>query len=851
MNVNEPLRGQGTSERRTKISYKGSHKMNLKKITIIALLVVVQAAAVLPSASAASVTPSSSTPAAAQTPATTIQSAQTETTKAEATKAETTKTETTNTQKVNTTTSGTTTEVKPVQGEQNLQGATAQPTEGQPTDPTAPTTGNPPATDGQPVDGQPSVNEPTEPGAETPTTNPTQSPTQTPPAANTPSTNTPSTNTPTTNTPATSTPSTPAVDFAAATADNGKLILVINGNKMYQKGQTFTAAQPMTAKNGVSYIAVRSFVDRVGLKLTYDAKTRETVISKAGDELRFKIGTDTYTVNGVPTKMKGASFQQKNTFMVPLTSITQALKIPYTIDYKTKTITLNIVSKPTASFTVEPKKIVAGETNVTYNTKSTSPSGYQIVDERWEGRQDVFTDPGTYTVTYSVQDSMGQWSDPYSQTITVTAPNVPPVAQFTTDKDTYRMGEPITYNDQSYDPDGTLPEANSRTWENQKGAFFTPGPQTIVLTVTDSEGAKSSVSKTITITDETLYTPDEYNALFVPVGNKFLFDGGAVPTMPKVQHNDTQENVTLYRSNSPESVYNTGKLYEDTLSGDVRFMIHHANYTNQKATMYVVATNNNATPTTIDTLDSGFGGPSPFAMAAGKVSVQRYHQAVRDGNKRTSVTLQPGESKVILTELNAIPMANGMVISLIADVNSSQPITYSTLMIDSSLDPIEQAKLLPVVPRDGVHNRGTYPQATKIVEVTEQVGLTPSKLVLGDNDSDPNLNGVDAPYSTSESNAGNFGVLYKIHLDNVAPNTLITFNGRGGKYLGWIVVNGELVELSAQSMGLVGAGLNTSSEAGVLYRTGSTSQTVDLEFTPAPGSNLSVNLIFSQMPPVK
>lgn len=791
--------------------------MNLKKIAIIALLVVVQTAAALPSASAASVTAPNSTPAAVS---------QTQNT-----------TGTTKSQTANTTTSGTTTEAAPVQGTQAPQDAAAVPTEGQPTDPTAPANAPNPS-----VDGQPAADETTEPGTEIPTTNPSQTPTQTP-------SSTPAANQPTTNTPAADPSSTPTPDLAASTLGNDKLILILNGNKMYQKGQTYTAAQPMTVKSGVSYIALRSFVDRVGLKLTYDAKTKETIISKGSDELRFQQGTNTYKVNGVPTKMKGASYQQKSTFMVPLTSITQALGIPYTIDYKAKTITLTISSKPVASFTVAPKDIIAGETMVTYNTKAESPSGYEIVNERWEGRQDVFTDPGTYTISYSVQDSKGQWSDPYTQTITVEAPNQPPVAQFTTDKETYRMGEPITYTDQSYDPDGVLPQTNSRVWENQKGAYFTPGPQTITLKVTDADGASTTISKTITITDELLYTQDEYNALFVPVGNKFLFDGGSVPPMHKVEHMDTMEDVTLYRSNSPETVFNTGKLYEDTLSGKVRFMIHHANYTKQKVIMYVVATNNNATPATIETLDSGFGGPSPYAVAAGKVSVQRYHQSMMEGNKKSTVTLQPGESKIILTELNAIPMANGTVISLIADVNSSQPITYSTLMIDPSLDPLTVSKTLPVAQRDGVHNRGTYPLATKIFQVFEPVGgPTPSKLLLGDNNSDTNLTGTDAAENTVQSNAGNFGVLYKIHLESVAPNTLITFNGRGGQYSGWIVVNGQLVELSAPTMGLVGTGLNTSSEAGVIYRTGSTSESVDLEFTPAPGSNLSVNLIFTQMP---
>ena len=41
-----------------------------------------------------------------------------------------------------------------------------------------------------------------------------------------------------------------------------------------------------------------------------------------------------------------------------------------------------------------------------------------------------------YLLTYAVQDSSGQWSDPYSVTIKVERPNLPPVAMFTTDKET-------------------------------------------------------------------------------------------------------------------------------------------------------------------------------------------------------------------------------------------------------------------------------------------------------------------------------------------------------------------------------------------------------------------------------
>ncbi|MNM18365.1 hypothetical protein D3C81_286580 [compost metagenome] len=633
-----------------------------------------------------------------------------------------------------------------------------------------------------------------------------------------------------------------ATPVPASNAGTGQLVLMMNSNKMYLNGQEYLAAQPMAVKNGVSYVSIRAMVERVGLTLTYNGKTKETIIMKDGNELRFKTDSKWYTVNGKTTLMKGPAYQYKNTFMIPLTSITQALGLKYSVDNVQKRVIINLQTKPKASFTVQPAEIFAGETTVDYVTYNSASNGASIVQEQWEGRQEIFDQPGFYTVKYSVMDSNGLWSDPYSVTVTVLKPNQPPVAQFTTNKDEYKMGEPITITDLSSDPDG---DALTESWNNRAQAFFNPGPVAIQLTVTDTHGLSSTFEKVINITNETLYSRDDFNKLFIPLGDLYAFDGSQIPSWNKVSYTTSSEPVTLIRSNSPETVYSDGIMYQETAMGSTRIMVHHKNSTSTNKKMYVIATNDNIYPANITTQYSGFGGPSEYPTATGKKSIDTYFQSMLTGSATSTVTLQPGESKAVLTTINNVTVKPGQVISLMSDVFSDYPVKYSVIMIDSDKDPLLTLPTLGYLDRDGVHNRGTYPNANRIINVTDAVGATPSRLVIGDNNSDPNLPGTDPLSGTDASNSGNFGVVYKITLSHVAPNTLITLNPRGGKYQGPLLINGNIIE--APNSGAVDAPNQTS----VLYRTGNLEQTVEIVFTAASGSNLPVNLLFMPLPAQK
>lgn len=620
-----------------------------------------------------------------------------------------------------------------------------------------------------------------------------------------------------------------------------EVVFLMNSRKIFVNGALTLAGQPLEVKKGVSFVAIRGFAQATGMTIGNDASTNEVVLSRGNDELRFKAGSATVKVNGVAKKMKGAAYSINHNIMVPLAEIADSLNIPFTVDNTKKTVALKISSRPIASFRIGNNEVYAGQTYVQYLPQSYSPKGLPIVNEEWQNKQEVFNTPGSYTVSYRVQDSSGAWSDTFSKTIHVVKPHTPPVADFKTDKDTYKMGEPIKYTNLSTDEENSIVETK---WENNEKAFFTPGDVVVRLKVVNKYGLFSTVEKTIKITDEQLYTRDEFNKLFVPVGEKYEINGKQVLEWEKLNYTFTNQPTTLIRSNSPETVYSEGILYRESAIGDTRFLVHHVNMTKKNMRIYLIATNKNSEPAHLIQTGLGFAGPSIYAGAAGKQSVQRYFDSIRLGNQYKDIYLAAGQSKVIMTELSDKVMKHEEVISLIADITSDRTIRYDLVMVPTGKDPIKAMPNLKFLPQD-VHKRGTFQQATRDVLYNELIGTTPVRLMLGDNSSDPYLVGTDGQTGEYKMNSGNFGVIYRIRLPRVAPNTLITFNPRGGFYSGVVMINGSIVSIPN-----VGGSKGTN-ETSVLYRTGDREQNLEITFTAAPGSNLPVGILFQPLPEKK
>ena len=565
----------------------------------------------------------------------------------------------------------------------------------------------------------------------------------------------------------------PTTEQNATTEGDGLLVLYMNSTKMEQNGQVFQSTSPMIVKKGVSYVGVRSLTKQIGYQFTYLPETKEFVIAYEGHELKFKVDTTEYIVDGAQQTMRGAVYQENNVTMVPLTAIMSALNIPYTVE------------------------------------------GKKVVLQLQTGGEEPEPEP------------------------------IPPVALFTTDKAEYKIGEKIYVSDQSTPGNSEIVARKwSDNWQSQKPAFFSAGPKSITLTVTDKNGLTSEHTVTINISNEVLYTEAQFNMLFTEVGQKFPLGEKSVLSFDRVPFTYTPQPYTLFRSSGPETVTTEGILYSDIIQGNTRFMIHHGNKIGEKAKLYVIAENNNMTETTISTQSYGVAGPSEHPDITGRISFQRYLENSLTGKKSGDTTLLPGESKLILTDLSASIMGQGQVLSLFGDVYSDNPIKYTVVIVKASSDPLNAITTLPNLdPKESIV-RGTFTDSTRVFRYTELVGAKDQRLPLTDNSIDLFQQGYDGIMGTPAINSGNYGVVYKLELERVAPNTLITFNPRGGLFLGAAMVNGKVVSFSHSDE-------TPTTSASVLYRTGSSEEKVEIILTPSAGSNMPFNLLFMPMPQKK
>ncbi|WP_028548983.1 stalk domain-containing protein [Paenibacillus sp. UNC451MF] len=410
--------------------------------------------------------------------------------------------------------------------------------------------------------------------------------------------------------------------------------------------------------------------------------------------------------------------------------------------------------------------------------------------------------------------------------------NSKPVAKFSFAKDTYKIGEPVKYVDLSYDPDA---EGIAKfEWTGNNEAFFNPGTYPVTLTVWDAHGNKSEpYTRNIVISNETYLSAIEYPIYTKPPGSFIKADWSMLwgnfwnlPQLAKQVTTDSSRKLLV--SDSPEEFTEKGILYQDKVNGKGRLYADHVNGTKEKVTMAILAKNTTNKPVTIKTTNKGEVWPSVYANLIGNEASVDFLM----NDPRNDEMVIPANQTLIYSQMPEFYPGQG--VNLFYDVETDGEIQFSFVATDQ----ISQNTLtqLPLLPFTG-HVRGTFPVSEVKWNIDASSFTTPSRIIIGDGETDPFQPGYDPMRKQNVTNDGNYGVVYKIHSDKPRKMAIMIL-AYGGVFKGPFKINGEM-HLVPQS------GVLTAFDGmQILAKTTGNEKSLDIEFTPPAGSAFPIDLIF-------
>lgn len=485
---------------------------------------------------------------------------------------------------------------------------------------------------------------------------------------------------------------------------------------------------------------------------------------------------------------------------------------------------------PVANFSFANTEVIIGD-KIEYIDQSYSPENETIVERIWDGKQDAFDKPGSYKIGLRVRDIKSRTSEWFYQTLEVKdKPNNPPVAKFSVDSLIYNQGETVTYTIDCSDPDGD--NITSYKWANKKRAYFEGGTQTITLQVLDSRGLWSEpYSQEITVTNFVKMSEIDYN-LKNPLPGEIV----NIPNLkPKTIFCDSkcyaESDSVLLLSDSPETVFEDGVLYKDTVIGDARLMYYHKNGTSSSKRIFLLAKNTTSDNVTIKIPKYGYGGPSEIEIAVGKNSLIRYLSC----KNAMEYHLKPGETIILDGNQAGKVLLKDQVVCAMMDVNVDGAVEFGFVFLSNGKDAIAAYPSLPLL-ETNMHQRGTFKGADRYYTININ-GLDSQRIFLVDNSNDPKAIGKDALNGEEAINKGNYGIVY--HMNVIAENNVGIFTSpRGGAFSGASILPDGTVYGTPES------GLVTSLNQGVMNGIANAGTEYEYVFIPPPASNLPVSIIF-------
>lgn len=329
---------------------------------------------------------------------------------------------------------------------------------------------------------------------------------------------------------------------------------------------------------------------------------------------------------------------------------------------------------------------------------------------------------------------------------------------------------------------------------------------------------------------------------------------GVLPlTCPEVGMSHTWDGGVLIFSDSPETVAAKGKLYEDTTlsytSGTVynRVHIHHVNgYPKNKMKFAILLKNLGSSSGELKVQQKGTAGPSNSYLYAGKLTFYRWLTSTAG----SAVQVAAGQTVKLVTDIETLASPAYLMTGLY-DYSFTQNHSITVCALDATDDPVSICPTLAVLPRD-THQRGTFPNNSKVYDTAVGSWIDSSQGIMqlplaANTVNDPNAVGIDKTDGSQQTLAGNYGVLYKMHLNIKAPDGKkigFLMNPRGGTWGGaaytmpGILAGGKF--LIPPDAGY--SGDNTKGAVSAKYSPGA-SLSIWMQWMPTSASNLPLRFI--------
>lgn len=301
---------------------------------------------------------------------------------------------------------------------------------------------------------------------------------------------------------------------------------------------------------------------------------------------------------------------------------------------------------------------------------------------------------------------------------------------------------------------------------------------------------------------------------------------------------------TLIFSDEPEYVDADGVLYAEMAQpGRYRLYIYHVNDGASPRRFTAVALNEEDMTTSLTVEKTALTAPSSSYLNVGRTVAAAYYGATG----KPAQAVAPNQRVVIDSDLDALVADPGELVHAIIELQINGPLKISIVSVAENADAAVVTAGLSLLPDTGLHVRGTFPLADRLLLSRHASGL--GRLRLGDNLAfDPDLVGTSFVDGTTVTLPGNFGVTYDVRIIEPTVELAVLLNPRAGAWAGAMFgsagldANGGLVALPNQGL------LADDNDEVISLGRYTTGISIGMKLLTAGGSSLPVHIVAMPLP---